>query len=323
MSSTADNSMLHAAGRSWREIRQEVQPRAMSRKGRRRQQLGWFKAGLLFTSMALAAWGIYEIVYAWETDRTAVTTAVHSDPVRGLEPFVTDGVLTKEWVDGVLHLPRNSSLMSLDLVALRNRLLSYGQVRGVVLTRNFPDKLGVTLQERTPVARVQAADASGHPQQLLVAKDGVVYEGINCDLQMLGTLSFLDGIKLMRSASGFRPIEGMDVVSDLLATAQLQAPHLYRGWQVVSLARLADAGEIVVRSQEIPAIVFSRREDYFRQLSRLDYVMDAMKRLPEPAIKTVNLALGSQVPLTPERPPQELLQFQPTIGNQSKGKRAL
>lgn len=315
--------MRRSAGCSWREIRQEVQPRAMSRQGRCRQRLGWLKVGLLFLGVVLAAWGIYEIVYAWETDRTAVTAAVHSDPVCGLEPFVTDGVLTQQWVEGVINLPRNATLMSLDLGALRDRLLAHGQVRGVVLTRNFPDKLGVAIQERTPVARVQAADASGRPQQLLVAKDGVVYEGIHSDLPMLSTLPFLDGIKLVRAGTGFRPIEGMDIVSDLLATAQLQAPHLYRSWQVVSLARLKENGEIMVRSKEIPVVLFSRKDDFFRQLSRLDFVMDAMRRLPDPAIKTVNLTLGSQVPLTPERPPPELLQLQPTMSNQTKGKRAL
>ena len=47
--SSAESNSLSVAGRSWRDIRQEVTPLAMSRKGRSRQRLQWFKVGTLFT----------------------------------------------------------------------------------------------------------------------------------------------------------------------------------------------------------------------------------------------------------------------------------
>ena len=324
MSSAADKPLSRSSGSSWRQIRQGVQRHVMSRTGRRRRVQGWCKLSLRSCGTVLAAWGLYEIAHAWQTDRAAVTDAIPSDPVRDLS-VVTDrgGVLTKAWVRDVLDLPPNASLMTLDLAALRGRLLAFPQVRGAELTRQFPDVLGVSLQERTPVVRVQAVDAQGFPQQLLVAKDGVVYAGLNYDPQKIAGLPYLDGARLVRDGRGFRPIEGMDAVSDLLSTAQLQAPHLYSGWRVVSLARLAGQDEIVVRSQEIPEVVFSRAEAFFPQLARLDYVTDAMNRLPNPAIKTVNLALGSHVPITPERPPEELLKTPPPPTHSRKASRDL
>lgn len=292
-------------GRSWRSIRQNVSAPAMSRRGRRRQLLGWFKAGFLTASVTLAAWGIYELAHAWESDRAALASAVHSAPVREIA-LVTDGVLSKQWVTGVLALPKGVSLMALDLAALRDRLLAHGQVRVAVLTRNFPDTLVVTLQERSPVARVQASEGFGLTRQLLVAKDGVAYEGIGYDQPLLASLPWLDGVRLIKSGNGYAPIPGMADVSALLTTAQLQAPHLYRQWLIVSLARLEEADEITVKAQDVPRIVFSRKRDYFKQIAQLDYVIDTTNALPEAGLQSINLTLENQVPVRLQRTPEEL-----------------
>jgi hypothetical protein len=302
---TADDTSAAPPGGSWRNIRQEVKSLAMSRKGRRRQRLGWLKWGGLVAFAALTAGGIYGVVHSWETDRAALATAVHSEPVRNVV-LITNGVLTQKWADGVLALPKSASLMALDLPALRDRLLANGQVSVAVLTRNFPDTLVVTLQERTPVARLQASDGGGQPRQLLVARDGVVYDGLNYDRQMLASLPWLAGIRLVRTGNSFEPIAGMSDVAGLLSTAQLQAPHLYREWLIVSLARLAESDEIVVKAQDIPEIVFSRKRDFFKQIAQLDYVVDKVRGLPEPALQSVNLALEGQVPVKLQSSPDDM-----------------
>jgi cell division protein FtsQ len=305
MNHDEDNSAL-PPGRSWRHIRQEVTPLAMSRQGRRRRLAMWLKAGAFATLAAATGWGVYAFAHSWSTDRAALATAVHSEPVREIV-LLTDGVLTREWAVNTLALPETASLMTLDLPALRERLLARNQVRVAVLTRNFPDTLVVTLQERTPVARVQAGDGSGTPKQLLVAKDGVVYDGLNYDKQMLAGLPWLDGIRLLRSPAGYEPIAGMADVAALLSTAQLQAPHLYREWLIVSLARLAERDEIVVKAQEVPEIVFSRRRDFFKQIAQLDTVIDTTQSLESrPALLSVNLAQEGQVPVRLRGTPAEL-----------------
>ena len=109
----------------------------------------------------------------------------------------------------------------------------------------------------------------------------------------------LDGFTLKRRGEGYAPIAGMDTVARLLATAQVEAGWLYRDWLVVSLARLASHDEIVVKAQDvgghrIEEIVFDRRQDYYKQLARLDYILeqsrDRVDRLPV----RVDLTLGGQ-----------------------------
>lgn len=295
MTDSADNS-APIPGRSWRDIRQEVTPLAMSRQGRRRRLAAGAKIVGFAAFVAVGGWAIYEGAHSWSTDRANLTTAVHSAPVRDIA-VVMDGVLDRKWVESVLALPRGVTLMALDLPALRDKLLASGQVRTAVLTRKFPDVLEVTLNERTPVARVQAADASGATRQLLVAKDGVVYDGINYDKALLATLPWLDGVRLVKADNGFAPIEGMAEVSALLSTAQLNAPHLYRDWLIVSLAHLADRDEIVVKAQDVPEILFSRKGDFFKQIAKLDWVIDETRRVDAALLQSVNLSLDGQVPV--------------------------
>ncbi len=295
---TAPDNSPPPPGCSWRNIRQEVRP-AMSRQGRRRQLAAWSKGLALSAFVAGGAWGIYELAHAWSTDRAALTTAVHSRLVRGIRLEKSDGVLTREWVEGVLALPKQASLMELKLPALRDKLLQSGQVRLAVLARDFnEDTLVVTLQERTPVVRLTATDGSGLARDFLVAKDGVVYVGVNYDAQLLAGLPELTGVRTVPAGKGFEPIAGMDEVSALLSTAQLEAPHLYRQWQEVSIERLAGRAEILVKAKDLPEIIFSRTRDYYKQIARLDYVIDEARGLESaPALQSVNLSLEGQVPV--------------------------
>jgi cell division protein FtsQ len=298
------------AGRSWREISQGVAGRALSDKGRSRRRWEWFKYGAVTLLLGGLGWGGYTALEAWQHDRAALATAVHSEAVKEVL-VITDGVLPQKWVTDVLALPPGAMLMALDLGALRDRLTARGQVRVAVLTRSFPDTLVVTLQERTPVARIQVQDGAGRPRQLFVARDGVVYEGSHYDPAMVATLPWLDGVRLARAGDGFAPIAGMDAVSALLTTAQLQAPHLYRSWLIVSLARLADEDQIVVKASDIPEIVFTRREDFYKQIAQLDYVTDAAGQVPDTGLRSVDLTLGGQVPVRLARSPEELARQRP------------
>ncbi|HTQ29601.1 MAG TPA: FtsQ-type POTRA domain-containing protein [Opitutaceae bacterium] len=289
--------------RTWQDISQEVNPRAMSKAGRRRRLLATLKIGGAILLTAVAAWGALEISRIVAEPPQKLAAAGTQIPLKDIT-LTTDGVLNHDWLVRTLALPKSASLMGLDLYALRTRLLADGQVCAAVLTRNFPATLAVNVQERAPVARVMAQIGEAPPRALLVARDGIVYAGEGYDPALLGTLPWLDGVRLVRSGNGFAPIDGMETVADLLATARNQAESLYRSFAVVSLARLASDGELVVRSQDIPEIIFSTRDDFFRQLARLDYVLDLARTQPDKPLKSVDLADGLQVPvaLSPDSP---------------------
>ena len=273
--------------RSWREIPQPVRPRTMSREGRKRFALSTLKTAGLALGAAAAVWGVVEIAGIWQAEPKRIARAVGTAFVNRIE-VRTDGRLSQDWVEHTLDLPKNVTLMELDLARLQQRMLAHGQVRSVRLTKQFPSTLGVVITERSPVARLRAEDG----RDLLVARDGVIFAGVGyTEAGVTASLPWLDGIKLERTETGFAPIEGMVTVAELLAKAHNEATGLYRTWKVVNLARLDSDGEIEVRSSDIQKIVFSTRLDFLTQIARLDYVRDAQK-VP---LKSVNVGLGPQV----------------------------
>jgi cell division protein FtsQ len=263
--------------------------------------LGVFKTILAVAAIGALGWGAYETAAVLGGHSQRVTTGVSTPVVKDVV-FATDGVLDRRWIVETLALPKDASLMDLDLYQLRTRLLASGQVLSAELTRNFPSTLTVHVTERSPVARVMAQVGNEPPAMYLVARDGVVFAGVGFDRAMLDTLPWLDGVKLTRQGDRFEPIARMAVVAELLGKAKLEAEHLYKTWQVVSLARLDSDGEILVKSAPVETIRFSVTEDFFRQLARLDALLDKVRERTDAPLREVNLAIGSQVPASFDDP---------------------
>jgi cell division septal protein FtsQ len=282
--------------RSWREIPQQVGSRAMSGEGRRRVAMGAMRAVMGFFAIGLVSWGAWEMSAVLRDKPDSLLDAAKSDRVRSLV-LITDGVLDKNWLAKTLSIPADATLIGLDLSELHSRLMADSQVASAAIDRNFPDKLTVRISERSPVARMMAQAGGDPPSMLLVSRDGVAFSGTGFDPAMVATLPWIDGVRLSRSGKAFGPVDGMKSVSDLLATAKLEAEELYRTWQVISLGRLATDGEIEVFTRDGMKVVFGAREDFLRQIARLDLLVDSNTDPTRP-IRTVNLALGPQVPVT-------------------------
>jgi cell division protein FtsQ len=280
--------------RTWREIPQQVRPRAMSREGRRRVLARLTRVTLGAAALALAAWGAWEVA-AVARNPASMPDAARSDRVRSLV-LVTDGVLDKEWLARTLAVPANATLMGIDLAQMRSRVLADPQVSSAAVLRNFPDTLTVRISERSPVARVMAQTGAEAPRMLLVSRDGVVFAGTGFDQAMVASLPWIEGVTLVRRGGTIAPVEGMPAVADLLASAKLEAEGLYRTWQVVSMGRLASDGDIEVHTTSGLKVIFGTREDYLRQVARLDLLIDESTDATRP-LREVNLSLGAQVPV--------------------------
>lgn len=279
----------------------------MSREGRRRVAMNSLKLSGLIIAAAFTAWGVWEVWRTSQDNPTKLAAPVKSEPLRAIT-LRTDGVLDLAWVERTLNLPKGVTLMELQLPRLQQRLMIDGQVRSAVLTRKFPDTLVVTLQERSPVVRIRAADTFGIAADFVVARDGVVFTGTNFDAATLEVLPWLDGVKLVRAGAGFQPVSGMETVAELLVAAQGNAPHLYRTWKVVSLERFSRDGELVVRSSEVKEIIFGLRDDFFTQLALLDSVLADERAQTQGPVASINLGLGNrQVPVAFEVPPPALV----------------
>jgi cell division protein FtsQ len=246
---------------------------------------------IVFSGVAWGAWEVAEVV----RDPSAIPDAAKSERIRSLV-LVTDGVLDKDWLAKTLALPSDATLMGTDLMKLRSRVLENAQVRSATILRNFPDTLTVRISERSPVARLMAQAGSDRPRMYLVSRDGAAFEGTGFDPGMVDSLPWLDGVRLARRDGAILPIAGMVAVSDLLASAKLEAEGLYRTWQVVSIERLASDGQIEVHTKDGMKVVFGTREDYLRQIARLDLLIDANSDPTRP-LRVVDLSLGAQVPV--------------------------
>ncbi|OIR18569.1 cell division protein FtsQ [mine drainage metagenome] len=300
---------IFPTARSWREIPQEVAPRAMSKTGRRRYTIAIAKvvAGVAFAGAV--TWGAVSLITAIEYHPASIARADDVGPVKPMPDFTTDGVLTAEWAAKTLAIPKTASLMELNLSLLQSRLLASGQVRVAVLEKRFPDTLVVKLNERTPVARVMVQDGSSAPTMYFAARDGVVFQGDGYARSFIEQLPWLDGVHLARQNGRFEPIQGMDAVASLIAQARYESQHLYSLFRVISLARFASDGLIEVRSPVCQSVEFTTHEDFFRQLAYFDYICDAMKPTPDNPLARIDLSLGRNVPVA----------FRDPVGSHSKG----
>ncbi|MCX6954982.1 MAG: FtsQ-type POTRA domain-containing protein [Verrucomicrobia bacterium] len=278
--------------RSWRDIPQPVKPRAMSRGGKWRLTTSVMRGTAAVTVLGLTAWGVWEVIRVLQEDPTTMPAAAKTVAVKNLE-LRTDGVLGNDWLARTLALPKHTSLTELDLQVMRTRLLASGQVNAAWLTKYFPDTLKVQVAERTPVVRVMA-ELRGRQVALLVARDGVVFEGHGYEAALLDSLPWLDGVKLTFNGERYEPVADMALVADLLSRAQVDAPHLYRTWNVVSLARLKSDAEVQVRTKPGTTVVFAANADFFQQIARLDYQWDLFGKEPVPPVK-IDLSLGNEV----------------------------
>jgi cell division protein FtsQ len=294
----------------------------MSREGRWRLVAAGLRMMAALGIVATLAWGGWQVVSALRENAKSMPAAARAAPLKKVELKTNvEGVLNRDpdWLGLTLALPKNITLMEVDLRQLRERLLEDGQVLTANLTRKFPDRLAVQITERSPIARLMVESAPGESERYLVARDGVIFRGAGYDSKLIATLPWLDGVTITRQGRGFLPLAGMDRVSDLLAEALHNVEHLYQTWRVVSLARLQSDREIEVRSRAPHAvtIVFNANGDFFRQLAKLDYLWDKLAGRPNIQAR-IDLTLGRQVPvviepraLAPEGP-SALLQ-QPTV----------
>jgi len=289
--------------RSWRDISQPVKSRAMSRGGRVRLVLAAARSLAFGLLVAGVAWGCWTVFEALQHDGQPKSAAAKTGPLKTPELVRShDGVLDNAWLVRTLRLPAGISLIELDLANLRERLLADRQVLTAGLTRHFPDRLTVQITERMPIARVRVKE-SGEERDFLVAGDGVVYLGSGYDVGILRTLPWLDGLRLARDGTGFRASVDLDPVARLLVAAQYSAPHLYRTWQTVSLARLVLDRELEVTNGQGVTVVFNAKGEFFPQLARLDFVLERRDRLQMAGTMRIDLSLGREVPFTIEPSP--------------------
>ena len=168
------------------------------------------------------------------------------------------------------------------------------QVKSASVERVFPSDLRIRVKERVPALRLAIAGSDGKRHLRLVARDGVVYDGIGYSKTRLKNLPFVQPYQHVDGS--FFPMRGIESVAELLELVRSTEPKLFSTWQVVSLQHYSGAldipGQVIeVRSTIVPRIIFGSSADYGRQLDRLTYIFEYVRKQGNPSIERIDLSL--------------------------------
>lgn len=301
-----DKGVASADGaQSWRELAGHGRKRRIpSREARRRQRIRRLRALIVAgLGLALAVGGGYGVWWWLEApaEGGAGTSGGGGEkearakgvPIRRIT-LRTDGVLPERWVASVLDLKPGLGLMDVDIHELKARMEEAGQVKSASVERVFPDELNVRIEERTPLLRLRTENADGERRERIVARDGTVYEGIGYPEAALRNLPYL--VPYRNPDGDYFPLSGIGRVAELLELAREEMPDLYRGWRVVSLEDYSGDPDlpwqiIEIRSRLVPRILFSASGDFGRQLDRLDYILEEVRKRGNPEMEQIDLSL--------------------------------
>ena len=115
----------------------------MSKQGKRRRMGRGFRIGVTVVSLIVVVWIGWKVYTLLNNGPRSSVASTSSAPIGNHLKLSSDGVLDNDvkWLAQVLKLPRDATLMSIDLKQLQDRLLMQGQVSGETLVRIFPATL--------------------------------------------------------------------------------------------------------------------------------------------------------------------------------------
>lgn len=277
---------------SWRSLRQTGRNRAVSAGACQRRRSFFVRSvATLFGGIAVLAI-IFGGMHLYRTNPELLQVGESRQKLEVLQ-FDTDGVLTQDWAESVLFIQPGVDYMSLDIVALDHQLEAQGQVLEATVQRIFPNALKISVREHKPVLRMRVADASGKPQDMLVAETGDVFWGHNYPAATLRGLPYLGGVTLKQAGESYARIPGIPVVAELLDTARYSIPEIYSRWQVVMLndfdGRVDVPWAVIrVRSREMGEIVF-RPTEFSRQINRLASILEDVGTRRNVSLRRIDL----------------------------------
>lgn len=279
---------------SWRELAgAPKRKRVNSPRAKKRRQVKLLKLlAAVLVLAGLVALGFWIRAVIGDRDEPIQI----STPSREIEQiiFETDGVLPDRWLGTVIRMGKGTTMMEVDIHAMKQSLEDEPQVIAAAVERVFPSALKISVKEHEPVLRIAVRGTDGRPTQRVVGRDGTIYKGIGYSKATLASLPFVEPY---RHGNGrIRPLRGIAQVADLLAAARRKQPEFYRTWKVVSLEHYSGnpalAGEVIeVRSTYVPRIIFGAASDFGQQLDRLKLILDYVRARGNPAMERIDLSL--------------------------------
>ncbi len=222
---------------SWRDIPREIPDHVATPAGRVRQLKGFFKIYAVVCGAVLCVLLVLAAPRLSREFQAALAARIPDSPVNHVE-IHSNGPLNRNigWFNSHVGLPANSTLQRFDHVALRNVLLGFGQIESAVVEKKVPDRLVITLTERTPFARLAVNGPDGLPSIRMCATDGILYEGYDYAPSFFSSLPWVTLRSLQRDGQGgFKPAPEITLALELLTVARRQFPELAASFKTVDL----------------------------------------------------------------------------------------
>lgn len=283
-----------SGSQSWRELAGEPRrKRVNSPQAKKRRQAKLLKlAAAVLILAGLIALGFWIRSVIENRDEPIQI----STPSREIEQiiFETDGVLPDRWLGGVIRLEKGTTMMEVDIHAMKQSLEDEPQVISAAVERVFPRSLKISVKEHEPVLRIAVQGPEGKPVLRIVGRDGTIYKGIGYSKASLASLPFLEPYR--HSNGRIQPLRGIEQVARLLTAARQKQPDFYRSWKVVSLKNFSGnptyAGEVIeVRSSYVPRIIFGASSNFGQQLDRLEVILEYVRGRGNPSMDRIDLSL--------------------------------
>lgn len=286
-------STAASGSQSWRELAGAPKKKIHSPQAKMRRRRKWFKVfGVVFILIGLIAATVW-LGYLIKNRKEPIQI---STPSRQIEQiiFSTNGVLPDRWLGTVIRLKKGSTMMDVDIHAMKLALEGEPQVISAAVERVFPSSLKISVKEREPVMRIAIQGADGQAVPHIVARDGTIYKGIGYPRTALARLPFLQPYR--RRDGSIRPLLGIERVAGLLEAARQKLPEFYRTWRVVSLEHYTGDGSlfgevIEVRCRSVPRLIFGASTDFGLQLDRLQVIREQLRARGNPSIERIDLSL--------------------------------
>ncbi len=267
--------------------------RIKSPQARKRRQAQIFKLIAVLVCFIAIVGGITWGVFAFINREEPLQIATPSKPVEQII-FDTDGVLPNSWLGSVIELRRDTTMMEVDIHAIKQQLEADGQVKSASVERQFPNALKIDVKEHEPVMRMRVMGANDQPELRIVSREGTIYKGVGYPQATLGRLPYV--VPYRHPEGGFKPMRGIDRVADLLEVTRRTQPNFFKTWQLVMLEHYSGDPElpgqvIEVRTKTVPRIIFGFNTDFAQQLDRLGVILQYVQSRGNPAVKRIDLSL--------------------------------
>ena len=211
--------------------------------------------------------------------------------------FETDGWMTRPIALETADISTGVNVLSLDLEDIRDQLISLPQVKDATVVRVLPDKLGISIRERHPVAWLECAEQNIFPK---VKAKGILLDdeavALPCTQMRPEYVNYPTiSARGLAAVKAGRPIDSEQIISALELTTVSNAVFCDHGLEIVEI-KLVNDYSLLARFNNHTKVTF-RLTDIGRQVDDLRAIFEDSLRKNR-RLETVNLRPERNIPIT-------------------------